>query len=683
MSQGNPESGKTSDIPTDRTITLDTLRTPSVHPDTSHNNGARSIDNDLTDTMMTAVVSNGNDALNLLFEAAQHEERDVNSVRGTASADQASPCLIMSPTSPAMSARIDALPELSPELLETWNAYRFVRMGWLSGEEVVWFLNMFFKNIANLSPILDQFYADQSNHYLLVTQEPMLTCIILTISSRYHTLPTIGGQSRGYLIHQRLWDHFQHLLMRLVLGQEKISKAKTRTLGTIEALLLLTEWHPRALYAPPPSDGWDSDVLFTAKDRRDQGGKTVDSPSRTRWREDVIEPANRSDRLCWMVISCALSLGNELGLFDEAQAESYAAARVTQHEQRNRHRKIWLSKLIYVYQEQLASRLGRRSMMSSSISHSVLYADSSDTAESHSGRAWAPFVPAWARLTKIVRSISDLLVPNAAATSQIIYSGRYISMIEHIQTLLSSWSKDHQNLLTCESLLADFLRLEYQSTRMHTFSLGLQAIVSRTVAELSSIPSQSTSFILTPTDFSHVQEVIDSALIVLETAINLYQRDVLRFCSIRTFLHVTVASIFLLKGLGLGVSPVKLRDSLAVLKKVIIALKNSNPDDLHLGGRYATLLEIHMARLQDHFVPSLRPHDITPPDIDQANDAAGVVDSESFDFLGNMDLTSTGLNTNWLSLPLDTSLVPFGLDNFQGLQCLGDDTLDFLWNLGV
>jgi hypothetical protein len=101
----------------------------------------------------------------------------------------------------------------------------------------------------------------------------MLTCIILTISSRYHTIPTIGGQSRGYLIHQRLWDHFQHLLMRLVLGQEKISKAKTRTLGTIEALLLLTEWHPRALYAPPASDGWDSDVLFTAKDRRDEGGK--------------------------------------------------------------------------------------------------------------------------------------------------------------------------------------------------------------------------------------------------------------------------------------------------------------------------------------------------------------------------------------------------------------------------
>jgi hypothetical protein len=216
---------------------------------------------------------------------------------------------------------------------------------------------------------------------------------------------------------------------------------------------------------------------------------------------------------------------------------------------------------------------------------------------------------------------------------------------------------------------------------MHTFSLVLQAIVSRTVAEPGA--SKPPSFILAPTDFSHVQEVIDSALTALRIAINLYTKNVLLYCSIRAFLHITVASVFLIKGLGLGVSPTKLRNSLDVLQKVVVALKNSNPDDLHLGGRYATVLEMHMASLQEHFVPSLRPHDITPPDMDKANNGMGLIDGEPFDFLGNMDMTSAELNTDWLSLPLDLSLVPFGLDNFQGLQCLGDDTLDFLWNLGV
>lgn len=273
--------------------------------------------------------------------------------------------------------------------------------------------------------------------------------MILVISSRYHTLPTIGGHSRGYLIHQRLWDHFQHLLMRLVLGLEKYSKAKTRTLGTIEALLLLTEWHPRALYAPPPSDGWDSDILFTVKDRRDQNGNTVDNPSRTRWREDVIEPANRSDRMCWMVLSCALSLGNELGIFDEQDKHDSASANLPQHERRIAQQKAWLARLLYVYQEQLSSRLGRRSMMTPSNSHSAVYSDTSHEESDRQRRVWTPFLAAWTRLTKIVRSISDLLFPNPATTSQIIRSGRYISMTEHIQTLLSAWSKDHKNIL-CE-----------------------------------------------------------------------------------------------------------------------------------------------------------------------------------------------------------------------------------------
>lgn len=275
----------------------------------------------------------------------------------------------------------------------------------------------------------------------------MLTCLLLIISTRYHNLPTVGGQSRGYSIHQRLWDHFQHLLMRLVLGLEKYSKAKTRTLGTIEALLILTEWHPRALYGPPPSDGWDSDVLFTVQDRRDQSKNAVDNPSRTRWREDVIEPAHRSDRMSWMVISCAISLGNELGIFDERTADDARGGQLNHHELRTLEQKSWLGKLLYVYQEQLSSRLGRRPIMAPGTSHAALCATSPGTTPSERRRAWTPFIIAWTRLTKILRSISDLLFPSASATGQLIRSGRYTTMTEHIESLLTTWSKDCQEVL--------------------------------------------------------------------------------------------------------------------------------------------------------------------------------------------------------------------------------------------
>lgn len=92
--------------------------------------------------MLMTVVSNGNDALNLLFEAARHDGRDLDSVRGTDLTSQASDFLTTSPSWPVQVPNIASLPELSPELAEVWNAYRFVRMGWFSAEEAVWFIDM-------------------------------------------------------------------------------------------------------------------------------------------------------------------------------------------------------------------------------------------------------------------------------------------------------------------------------------------------------------------------------------------------------------------------------------------------------------------------------------------------------------------------------------------------------------
>jgi hypothetical protein len=248
------------------------------------------------------------------------------------------------------------------------------------------------------------------------------------------------------------------------------------------------------------------------------------------------------------------------------------------------------------------------------------------------------------------------------------------------------WSWLIKNSTASNMYLSSLLVLEYESTRMHTYSLGLQAILFRTLAESSDSISGSASFQLTPTDFAHVQEVIDSTLNTLKTAVKLYDDDLLRFCSIRTFLHITTASIFLLKGLGLGVSPTRLRRALEVLKQVIVALKNSDPDDLHLGGRYSILLEMHMTRLQEHFVPSTRPHNITPPDQDpsQLPNFTNPLDTSHIDLMDFQQMPEIDLSgANWLSLPLDSSLMLFGTDNFQGLQCLGDDTLDFIWNLGM
>lgn len=294
--------------------------------------------------------------------------------------------------------------------------------------------------MSPLSPVLTDYYADHSKHYELVTKEPFLCFTILALSSRYHVLPGVGGASRGYFIHHRLWEHCQHLILRIMLGQEKGSTAKTRTVGSIEGLLLLAEWHPRALHFPPASDGWDSGlVAIEAHDEEEPSSPEANPSVSNRWLEDVIEPARRSDRMSWMLLGCGLSLAHELGIFEQEESTK----RPSLHEEvleakRKAARNSRARKLLYVFVEQLASRIGCTSMIPQSLSHTVLgrsFAGEVFPGANHS----EAFVSSWIELTKLVKSASDMLFPSTSFTKQLLRSGRYIGLLEHFQPLLSQW----------------------------------------------------------------------------------------------------------------------------------------------------------------------------------------------------------------------------------------------------
>jgi len=191
------------------------------------------------------------------------------------------------------------------------------------------------------------------------------------------------------------------------------------------------------------------------------------------------------------------------------------------------------------------------------------------------------------------------------------------------------------------------------------------------------------------TDYGFIQEVVDGSLKILQTAITLAENNVLLYSPVRTFLSITTASIFLLKGLSLGVGATKLRTSLDTVTGVISALRSSALDDIHLGSRYAILLELHVARLKESFVPSRRPPNFAtrPPsmehrqasDMDEENalpSAGGMASMMELD--GQTDQVE-----DWLTLPFDPSLVPFVPGDTHGFSWLGDGTLDFIWNLEV
>lgn len=91
-------------------------------------------------------------------------------------------------------------------------------------------------------------------------------------------------------------------------------KGGLRTMGTIESLLLLNEFHPRSMHFPPGDDG--DDILTSIEDPyvsllQDETvceGPSLDETTVAGW----SEPALRSDRMCWSLIGMSHTLAFEL-----------------------------------------------------------------------------------------------------------------------------------------------------------------------------------------------------------------------------------------------------------------------------------------------------------------------------------------------------------------------------------
>lgn len=406
----------------------------------------------LAHSVMRTVVSSGSDALNLLFEAANHrdaidnQEQSGSQAYETPRSGQSGYDINGMPSSPFHTFRAQPvqMSTPSPETLKIWTSCRFVQMGWFSAHEAVTYVDLFFKNCSPLSPILGEFYSHHENHYSLISLDPFLCTTILMISSRYNILPGVGGASRGYFVHDRLWEQCQRFIMKIMLGQVKPSKAQSRTIGSIEALLLLSEWHPRALHFPTAADGWDCELMIGANNTTEEGAKLLEGDTTSsRWFEDVIEPAKRSDRMSWMLMGCALSLAQELGLFeDNSSIDKDQTSYPKSTSEFLILRRIRARKLLYVLLEQLSWRLGCTSMIPQSLNHALMEKIPVDSATG-AVEQWQSFMSAWVELTKLARSVSDTIYPSAAITRSLLRTGRYIGLLEHFQPLLIAWRKKY------------------------------------------------------------------------------------------------------------------------------------------------------------------------------------------------------------------------------------------------
>jgi hypothetical protein len=101
---------------------------------------------------MRNVVSSGNDALNLLFEAAAHTNSKSNDMTPTRQPAvepdhgmskvhyQSLPQAIATGTSPAAPPPVE-ISRSDPSLFGVWESFRLVKLGWFTAKEAVTFVD--------------------------------------------------------------------------------------------------------------------------------------------------------------------------------------------------------------------------------------------------------------------------------------------------------------------------------------------------------------------------------------------------------------------------------------------------------------------------------------------------------------------------------------------------------------
>ncbi|TQV91833.1 Fungal Zn binuclear cluster domain-containing protein [Cordyceps javanica] len=679
--------------------------------DYSEDEANQTLENLEAQSVMRQTVYGPHDALDLLYKAAtdgspgSNHQRDSSIVSASgapaptsaASTSQSNPLSLHNrrqssvrelPRQPSASARPAQVEHPSSDLashpayadaIKAWSRFRFVRAGWFTAQEAIEYVDYYYKYLSPLTPISPPTFSNPASHLTLLTEEPILTVTLLTIASRYRQIPGTGGQCRSHAIPEQLWTYLRGMIERCLWGQEAfgggfcgsggsattamlseetsstapwrgLRKGSLRTLGTIESLLILTEWHPRALHFPPQEATdelvipmAESSPLMATEDEMARpaggsfGGKRIES-----W----LEPAWRSDRMCWMLLSTAMGLAYELGVFDDIDAmlKDDAITRPEYRDEAYRLRANRIKRLLLIYTSQLAGRLGWTSMAPEHLRRAdpavarkrPMTTDGNTPSTSYSLSNTFNYVPdlelddqiihCWAGISNAMYIGNEKFFKSRQHTTDIIQSGKYVQLLGEYGPMLKDWYREFE-LFRLPQYIRYILTIEYEYVRIYVNSLSLQAVVERctnnatqTVSNNSNgqgaQPTLSPATLMTygklpigqlggftAQDQEYVREVVDGCRKLLHTVVDgLLPGGYLKHAPVRTYFRIISGAMFLLKTFALGAPRADVRMSIDLMDSTVEALRNCVVDDVHLGLRFADLLETLTSRLRNRFI---------------------------------------------------------------------------------
>jgi hypothetical protein len=265
--------------------------------------------------IISAQLHNTADALDLLtFTAAGEQGRSPRAADAVNTSNHATPSVVA-----AGDALLGLRDTVDSEF--AWERFVLIRKGVLTKGEVVEYLDFYFNVMWSLRPVVHPFYRDRSRYALLAADEPLLSISLVTLSSRYYSLSGSHGEIRSERIHWQAWKFLRKYLQSALWGSPY-----TRSPGAIAAMLLMIEWHSKAINNPASfSEDEDGDMFSGSQGPRpgafNSRGQLTSLTSQQRYGMatlleslNIVAPAYRSNKMSWSVFfraSCAQG-GNAL-----------------------------------------------------------------------------------------------------------------------------------------------------------------------------------------------------------------------------------------------------------------------------------------------------------------------------------------------------------------------------------
>ncbi|BEJ10583.1 hypothetical protein CspHIS471_0100050 [Cutaneotrichosporon sp. HIS471] len=566
------------------------------------------------DALVSSNLQNPSDALRLLANASSLPYHSLHS------------------TYPA---KVDAFP--AGNNFSIWSNWSPIQQGLLTVQDARALFSFFEVEMAPLYPLIHPTLFEQ--HYLdtLVRDEPLLLGTILTIAARYSNVLV---DNRGAILHKKLCQWVRLQFMRVMDGDSAL-----RSISTVEALLLLSEW-PMLPMNHQLEDNTEPETEEFL----------------------LLKPSLRYDAYSWSNIGWAVRLAQELGIHDIATGKSQQSLESWKTE---RMLKTW----VYCYNadRHISVRLGRNAALQPSMT-SRWWEDLSDHVHRKdrdgSNDVWTSDIFMLACIAQLMGTVQDHLYIHKDVTRTLLRTGAWESFLQRLRVEIRYSKNACQTKLNDGTVDSALLRIEFDYLVLYAYSLTLRALQGklRRRRQVNDVHYHSPS-LLNMVEGPWIMEALHAARSIIDITLNvLEKRNILRVCPSRIFQYILFAATFMYKALATGMVEHGQQSTVSQLEKLVRALSRASIDDQHFLRGFAGLL----SRLGKYWHSGVAPKSNSRSVLNPAHANAGVsstAPAESASFTPNIEALLTSAVTT-----MDTFGIAPSPASFAAMS------QDFTWN---